>query len=119
MSISLAHKQELASVRVRHLRHTCDVIRVVSRASSSANMSALSMKMDSSTSSLSLKIGEDGDVDNIFERALSVGDGNRLGGQPFYKGPVAHVGCGLLWREGNELLFCKDNVFIKTTSFTS
>ena len=75
--------------------------------------------MDSSTSSLSLEIGEDGDVDNIFERALGVGDDNRLGGQPFYKGLVAHVGRGLLWREGSELLFCKDNVFVKTTECTS
>ena len=75
--------------------------------------------MDSSTSSLSLEIGEDGDVDNIFERALGVGDDNRLGGQPFYKGLVAHVGCGLLWREGNDLLSCKDNVFVKTSDFTS
>ena len=74
--------------------------------------------MYSSTSSSSLKIGEDGDVDNIFERALRVGDENGLGGQPFYKGLVAHVGCGFLWREGNELLVCKDNVFMKTANFT-
>ena len=61
------------------------------------------MKMFSSTSSLSLEIGEECDVDDIFKRALGVGNENRLDEQPFYKSLVAHVGCGLLWREGNEL----------------
>ena len=48
-------------------------------------------------------MGEDSDVDDIFKRAPVVGDENRLDEQPFYKSLVAHVGCGLLWREGNEL----------------
>ena len=61
------------------------------------------MNMYSRTSSLSLKMGEDSDVDDIFKRALGVGNENRLDEQPFYKSLVAHVGCGLLWREGNEL----------------
>ncbi len=102
MSISLAHNEELASMRVRQLRHTCDVIRVVSRASSSANMSALSMKISSRTSSLSLEIGEDGWVDNISKWASIRKMRLVWTGSCIYKGPVAYVSRGLWWREGES-----------------
>ena len=69
-SISLAHNEGVASITLRQAWHTCDVLRVILRASVSTNISAFIETISDRMSSLRMKIGGDSRPTDILGRKM-------------------------------------------------